>query len=249
MEQALPWHEDDEFWESTGSWLFTDQAWQLSIEEVDQLISLLDLKPPADILDLCCGPGRHALELDRRGFIVTAVDRTENYLKEARRRAEDEGLAVEFIQDDMRNFCRQNSFDVVINMFTAFGYFENDSEEQQVLDNVFQSLRSGGKFVLQLKGREVLARIFLPRDWRHRNGVIVLEERIPSEDWSFLENRLIIINGLERKEFKFKVRNYSASELKVLLLKTGFKNIGIYGDLDGSPYDHTAKWLVMVGEK
>ena len=249
MDTPGAWHEDDEFWKSTGSWLFSDEATRLAAVEVDQIISLLNLKPPADILDLCCGTGRHSLEFDRRGFIVTGVDRTDHYLSEARKRAEEEGLAVEFIFNDMRQFCQPKSFDVILNLFTAFGYFEDPLEECRVLENVYKSLRDGGVFLLDLMGREVLARKFHPRDWRQRDGVIILEERTPSEDWAFLENRLILIEGSKRKEFVLKVRNYSASELKTLLLESSFKDIKLFGDFDGSPYDHQAKRLIAVAYK
>ena len=83
------------------------------------IVSLLKIDPGASILDLCCGPGRHSLELSRRGFSLTGVDRTKSYLEKARKQAETEGLKVEFIQEDMRSFCKSNTFDVVINLFTS----------------------------------------------------------------------------------------------------------------------------------
>src|SRR5881628_13799 len=74
-----PWHEQDEFWEAFGPTLFSERHWSTAPVEVDGIISLLRLQPGMSIVDLCCGPGRHSLEFARRGFQVTAVDRTTRY--------------------------------------------------------------------------------------------------------------------------------------------------------------------------
>ena len=89
-----PWYEQDEFWEAFGQTLFAERHWSAAPAEVDGVISLLRLQPGTSILDLCCGPGRHSLELTRRGFRVTGVDRTRHYLDKAATQAEREGLKI-----------------------------------------------------------------------------------------------------------------------------------------------------------
>ena len=74
------WHEDDNFWETMAPKLFPEERMKFTPKEVDKIISLLEISPDAYILDLCCGPGRHSLELARRGFKVLGVDRTLKYL-------------------------------------------------------------------------------------------------------------------------------------------------------------------------
>ena len=249
MGKPKPWHEDDEFWSSIHDWIFSEPMWESAVDEINNMITLLDLKPPAKILDLCCGAGRHALEFSRRGFKVTGVDRTVSYLDEALEKASHENLKVNFLQGEMRQYCESDTYDLIINMNSAFGYFEDFDEEKLVLKNVFDSLRPGGKFLVDLLGREVLLRIYQPRDWNIRGGAMILEERIPNDDWTFIENRWILIQGLARKEFRFKIRNYAGSELKSMLFETGFKKVNLYGWVDGSPYDHRARRLIAVAEK
>lgn len=243
------WHEDDEFWETWASFMFTKRHWETAPVDVEQLISLLALKLDISILDLCCGPGRHSLELAHCGFRVTGVDRTKKYLDEAKRRAKSKKLNIEFIQDDMRKFCRPDSFDVVLNLYTSFSYFKDPEEDKQVLKNVYTSLKNGGKFVIELMGKEILARIFLARDWQEQNGVYMLQERKICDNWSWIENRWIMIKENEIHEFKAEHRLYSAAELNDLLIDVGFRKIDFYGDLDGSPYDNTAKRLIGVAQK
>jgi SAM-dependent methyltransferase len=243
------WYEKDEFWETMANLMFAGPRWAAAPVEIEEVVALLRVKPPATILDLCCGPGRHSLELARRGFHVTGVDRTLSYLEKARQQAAAEKLEIEFVQEDMRRFSRPDAFDGVINLFTSFGYFENPAEDRQVLVNLHRSLKPGGALVMDTVGKEVLARIFRERDWREEDGVILLEERRISHDWSWIDNRWILLKDQSRREFRVSHRIYSAAELSGLLKDCGFASVETYGDLAGSPYDHLATRLVTVARK
>ncbi|NIN00546.1 MAG: methyltransferase domain-containing protein [candidate division Zixibacteria bacterium] len=243
------WYEDEAFWETWAPFMFSKERWENAAEEVANLISLLKIDPGASVLDLCCGPGRHSLELARRGFSVVGVDRTETYLEKARKQAETEGLDVEFIREDMRSYCKPDSFDAAINLFTSFGFFEDKKEDETVIQNVNRSLKGGGIFLIDTMGKEILARIFRERDWQEINGAIMLEERKVTKDWSWMENRWILLKGGKTQEFRFSLRPYSAAELTKLLTECGFAETEVYGNLAGAPYDHKAKRLVVVAQK
>jgi SAM-dependent methyltransferase len=229
--------------------LFSERRRADAPGEVDQIVALLKLTPPARILDLCCGIARHSLELARRGFRVTGVDITEMYLKEARNRAAEEKLNLELIRFDMREFRRPNTFDAALNMFTSFGYFPDPNEDRRVAENVYQSLRRGGVFLIDVMGKEVLARIFRERDWHEEDGILVLQEHKLSQNWSWIENRWTIITQDRRTTFTVSHRLYSAAELVVLLGGCGFREVQVYGGLDGTPYDQNARRLVAVARK
>jgi SAM-dependent methyltransferase len=243
------WHEQDGFWMKWAPVMFHQHRWEQAQEEVANIISLLKIGPEASVLDLCCGPGRHSLQLARRGFSVTAVDRTKTYLEKARKQAESEGFRIKFVEDDMRRFCRPTSFDVAINLFTSFGYFEDISDDKKVITNVYRSLKDKGVFLIDIMGKEVLARIFRERDWYERDNIMVLEERKVCANWSWIENRWLMIKDGTMEECKISHRIYSAVELATLLSDCGFNAIGVYGDLTGTPYDHSAKRLVLVAHK
>ncbi|MGB8226623.1 MAG: class I SAM-dependent methyltransferase [Sedimentisphaerales bacterium] len=247
--QKKQWYEDENFWNTFAPMMFNQKRLGDTAGEVDQIIKLSGIKKGARILDLCCGFGRHSLELARRGYNVTGVDLTEEYLAKARRKAKAEGLNIQFIRSDMSRFCLLDSFDAAINMFTAFGYFENPADDRRVLSNMYCSLRKGGRLIIDIIGKEILARIFSPRDWQQENGRIFLEERKVRQDWSWIDNRWILLENGRRKEFKFGHRLYSAAELTGLLKDCGFKSVNIYGDFTGADYDHNAKRLIAVARK
>ena len=241
------WFERDAFWEDNARFLFGEDRMEKASSEVDQILEHLRLAPGAAILDLCCGPGRHSLELARRGFRVTGVDRTEGYLELARARAEERGLEVELVRSDMREFARPGGFDGAINIYTSFGYFEQERDDLRVLQNLRESLRPGAPLVMDLMGKEVLARKFRERDWSAtEDGTLVLEERRILEGWSRVESTWTPIRGTRRQESRLTVRVYSAVELGKALLSAGFSSVELFGDLEGIPYDHEARRLVAV---
>ncbi|MCJ7624105.1 MAG: class I SAM-dependent methyltransferase, partial [Anaerolineaceae bacterium] len=227
------WHESDDFWETMAPKMFGERAWTSAPEYIENLVRLLDLHPGEAVLDMCCGPGRHSLELTRRGFKVTGVDRTSAYLEMARKRTAEEDLDVEYVEEDMRKFCRPDSFDAATLLYTSFGYFEDQDENRQVLVNIHKSLKNGGKLVVDLMGKEILARIFRERDWFERDGVIFLEDRKVTRNWTWMENNWIMIRGAKRYEFRLTHWIYSAAEIEALLRQSGFKMVEIYGNITG----------------
>ena len=174
---------------------------------------------------------------------------TTHYLEEAKARAEAEQLDIEFVHEDARSFHRPDTFDVVINLYTSFGYFEAPSENMAVLDNIYASLKPGGKLLMELMGKEVLARIFQERDWRQEDDAILLEERKVGKNWDFIEARWILFKGGKKYEHTFYPKLYSAMELCEMLSRSGFREMETFGGLDGSPYDQNANRLTVLGCK
>ena len=246
------WYDQDDFWETFRPTLFSEQRWDAAPTEVDHLLTLLDLEPGAPVLDLCCGPGRHSLELARRGFEVIGVDRTASYLEAARQQANEEGREVEFVQEDMRRFVRPGAFDAAINLFTSFGYFEDPAQDLQVAEHLYTSLKPGGKLVMEMMGKEALARIFQERDWfwlDEEKGVIMLEERKLSQGWGWIESTWTLLRGSERQTYTVSHRLYAGTELAALLRQAGFSSVELFGGLEGVPYDQRARRLVAMAEK
>lgn len=249
MEERPAWHEDEEFWETFREFVFPPEKVEEAAEQVDRLLDLLDLEPGAAVLDVPCGVGRHAIEFADRGFRVTAVDATTTYLETARERARDANVEVEFVHGDMREFRRVESFDAVVNLYTSFGYFEDRADDERVARNVYESLAPGGTLVVSLTSKEVLAGTFRERTWDERDGAYVLQEHAVEDDWSWMENRWIVVADGEVREFTVSHRLYSAFELSELLERVGFGDVTAYGDLEGSDYDEDAERLVVVARK
>ena len=248
MSKCTPWYEDEDFWETIAPIIFQPCHFETAAGEVSGILELVKPEPGARVLDLGCGTGRHSTELAKRGFRVVGVDRNESYIERAGRMSREAGVEVEYVRADMREFCCPGEFDLILNLFTAFGYFEDMSDDRRVADCMAESLAPGGAVVMATTGLEILVRDFRERDWQELDdGTLLLEERRIEDGWRRVVPRWIMIRGTERYETEFPHHPYSAFELRTLLESSGFARTQAYGGLDGSKYDESAKWLVAVG--
>jgi ubiquinone/menaquinone biosynthesis C-methylase UbiE len=218
--------------------------------EVAAIIMLLNLPPGSSILDLCCGPGRHALPLAQQGYRVTGLDQNENFLQQAQSVAEAKGVEVRWLQSDMRTIPFKNEFDAVINIFTSFGYLEDEDEDMRVLQQVQQALKPNGRLLLETVYQPRVLRNHSPHGIiRYKDGLIVLEER--HLDLRGSRNEIVITmlspDG-RRTEHRQSIRIYTLSELARMLAEAGMQLISYHGDLDGSPLTLDSR-LVVLGQK
>lgn len=248
MTMPRPWHEDENFWLAFAPVLFRSSRWSAAEEEMQRASALLALAPGASVLDACCGVGRHSIELARLGYRVTGLDRMGAFLAAAKETAKAEGVAVEFVREDIRRFSRPGYFDGAVSWFTSIGYFSDSEEERLGLENIRRSLKPGGRFVIDMMGKEIVARWFKTNEWFEDEAGYLLSEYRITDDWSRLENRWILITKDAVYDRTFSHRVFSAVELRLLLLESGFKRVEIFGDADRIPYDQDAKRLIAIAE-
>ncbi len=245
----MDWFEDDQFWVRFAPVMFDSARWEDTSWEVDGLLNMTSLSKGTSILDSCCGVGRHSLEFARRGFNVTGVDRTQAYIDAAIESADTENLSIEFILQDVREFCRPETYSLAMNMFTSFGFFSSMEDEKQYIANIHTTLKKGGLFVIDVNGKEILSRDFKPMEEYTENGITVRGEYKIENDFSVLNNHWSIYENSEQYSFQFSHRIYSAVELKELLLECGFQTVSVFGGFDGRPYDNNAQRLITIAQK
>ena len=252
QERGAEWFADKDFWRDFGPLMFDAGRMRRTPRDVDLVAERLGVEP-GRLLDLCCGPGRHALELARRGFRVTGVDLDAAFLAQGRAAADAENLDVELVEMDARAFTRSEAFDAAICMYTSFGYFEDLYDDRLVLANLHASLRPGGRLLLETMGKESVALSFRSRNWYYPNDfpddIFMLENRIVGA-WERLEMHWKIIRADNTKsEAVLSVRLFSALEITSLLHDAGFRDIEVFGHLDGSPYAEGASILVATATR
>lgn len=202
--------------------------------EVDFIVAAAAIQPHSNILDLCCGQGRHGLELARRGFKhVMGVDRSRYLIRLAKKRAQTEGLSVAFKEGDARNpRLAENSFDCVAIMGNSFGYFSNKQDDEKVLYSVGKLLRPSGQIVLDITDGAHMSENFDRRSWEWIDEHhFVCRERTISADGERLISREVIVNdetGVIADQF-YAERLYTRESIGKLLEKTGFRNIRHHG--------------------
>ncbi len=243
------WFDDDSFWEDLYPFMFPDSRFEAAPEQVEKLLALT--RPPGKIaLDLCCGPGRCSVALAGNGFKVTGVDRTAFLLNKARARARAAKVKIEWVRSDMRDFRRPNAFDLAISMFTSFGYFDDKREDLLVLGNILESLKPGGVFLVDVMGKERLARVMQPTTSDVLpDGTKLVQRHEIFDDWTRVRNEWILIRKGKAKSRGFHHTIYSGQELRDRMESVGFADVRLYGNLDGDEYGRDAQRLIAVGRR
>ncbi len=216
-------------------------------EEAERLVGLLAARGwiAADerVLDLACGGGRHAEALRRLGVRVTGLDLSVLLLNTARRRG---GCC--YVRGDMRSLpFADGAFDVVVNLFTSFGYFARDGEHQRVLRAITRVLRRGGRFVLDYLNAPALRAGLVPRDERAFGDAVVVQERSLSPDGRFVQKSIHLSH--DSRTFTERVRLYERGELERMEREVGLHPVEALGDYDGGPYDAGSPRLILMAEK
>ncbi len=243
------WFEDEAYWERVYPFIFPELGSQAVENETDRVLELAGLKD-GDVLDMACGPGRYVMALAKKGFKVTGVDLSPFLLRRAMARAGEETVDVELVQDDMRRFVRPEAYDLVINLNTSIGYFDDKQDDLRVFENMHRSLRKGGVLVIDVMGKEVLARGFVPTSSEElTDGRLLVQRREVFDDWTRIRNQWVVVEGDSTTTFRFHLTVYSGQELKDRLMKVGFDDVKLFGDVDGSEYGLAARRLIAVARR
>ncbi|MCR9162198.1 MAG: class I SAM-dependent methyltransferase [Nannocystaceae bacterium] len=244
------WFAQPDFWERIYPLMFSPDGDDLAHEEVANLLDLTG-KTGGRALDLCCGPGRHAVSMAKRGFDVTGLDISDFLLARAKERAASAKVQIDWVNEDMRNYAMPEGFDLVINLHTSFGYFAQQSDDMKVLRNIAASLAEGGAVVLDVVGKEALAGQ-LPLDRQptvEHDGSLLIERVEVVEDWGRARVEWMFIQGDTVQRFDFEHTLYSGKELRELMNWAGLSDVSLFGGLDGRPYGPGAERLVAVGRR
>ena len=219
-------------------------------KEVQGILKFLDLKPKAKLLDLCCGYGRHCIELSQKGFRITGYDLSRFFIERACKSAQALGLKIDFVEGDMRKIPFEEEFDACINMFTSFGFFEREEDDSKVLRGVNKALKPGGKFLLDTINREYLIRNFQARRWVKRGDFVMLEESFFDLFSNRIETtRTLIFEDNKRREYSISLRTYTLSEMIDLLNEANFTLEGVHGDFELREYGLDSPRMILISTK
>lgn len=218
-------------------------------KEADFIQSVLEISPPAPLLDVPCGNGRISIELASRGFTVTGVDISESFLKEARAASGQNGLAIEWQLREMRDLPWQARFDGVVCFGNSFGYLD-DRGNSDFLKTIHRVLMPGGQFVLDASS---VAENVLPRIQDHTEMEIGDIRFIEDNRYDHLSGRLeteytfVRANQTEKKFGSHRI--YTYRELQTLLSEAGFTECQAFGSIDREPFKFGSQGLFFLASK
>jgi len=209
----------------------------------------LKLKKRSALLDLCCGPGRHAVEFAKKGLKVTGYDFSKEYLKEAAARAKNRKATLRLARGDMRALKYKSEFDAAVNLFTSFGYFRKFSDDLKVLKGVARGLKPGGRFMLDIVHGDFVRKPFHPRNWaKMPDGSYHLEENVLKKDGAF-NTWTVLKAGKKPVRRSFFTRLYDKKTISAALKKAGLKPMKFWGNFRGQPLSQKRNRLIVLAVK
>lgn len=236
---------------------FFDADWQRYMETVpaavtrrqaDFVVGRLELEPGARVLDLACGTGRIAIALARRGMRVTGLDISERSIRLAERSARRAAVDVRFVRADMRQLEEVAAYDGVVNLYTSFGYFAREEDDELTLAAARRAMVTGGGFLLDTVNPVALAARFSPREWTEfPDGTVVAQERRYDHvsgrihaTWTFIP-----ATG-PRDRLEHSVRAYTAAELHAMLARACLPVTGAWGGFDGRALGEGTRTILVA---
>lgn len=211
---------------------------------INELIAYLDPPENSKILDLCCGKGRHTAEIARKGYEVTGADLSVNSIE----RAKSNYPEGRFVVHDMRAPINFGSFDIVFNLFTSFGYFDDIEDNSKVLSSVNAAMHEGGILIIDyLNARKVIqslvkserlirSEIEFEIERRVENGVIIKRINFSDQGTSYT--------------FEEKVQALELEDFRTLLTDNGFEIVNVFGNYSLTSFDENeSDRLILCARK
>ncbi|KMZ41535.1 MULTISPECIES: class I SAM-dependent methyltransferase [Bacillales] len=216
--------------------------------EIANLLERLPVKDTGRVLDLCCGSGRHSRALARRGYEVVGVDLSPVLLQLAEEQNTYPQLS--FARCDMRDIPFHEEFDIVVNLFTSFGYFSTDEENANVIRNMAQALKTKGEVVIDFLNAAYVIDNLVPHSTKEVSGMLIKEDRWVQD--GFVKKRILISDesSNEPREYMEQVRLFSAEQMIAMLTEAGFEKIQVFGNYLFEKYvEHESPRMIFYAVK
>lgn len=221
---------------------------------IERLTQWLQLPLDAKVLDLGCGWGRHTRSLAELGYLATGLDLSPRLIAKARenflRPGDPVSERLTFCNGDMRDFQLDTEFDLVANLFTSLGYFEDEDQDLKVICNVHRHLKSDGLFVLDFFNKETILSELSESEYRcgalfdtqirrslHKDQLIKTIEIIPGQA------------GDKPRTFVEKVRCYEPERLHAMLSACGFVVAQHWGTYQLTPAEPGSPRCILLARK
>ena len=213
---------------------------------ITRLVKHLKIPNQSDVLDLACGKGRHSKTLGELGMNVLGTDLSKKSIQGALKKETD---CVHFLVHDMREVIPNRDFDVIFNLFTSFGYFENEDENEKVLKGIYDMLRPNGYFIFDFLNLERTLADLVEKESKEIDGIRFDIER--NFDGKFIKKSIAVVDDGKEHHFEEKVRVFRFDEIKEMMRKQGLIATEVFGDFELNPYDeqHSERMILICKKK
>lgn len=209
------------------------------------LVRRLSLQKDMKLIDLACGKGRHSIFLNQLGYDVRGVDLAAHSIAEAKK-SENEHLHFEV--QDLRNLSFSSEFDVALNLFTSFGYFDCDDTNKKVISQVHKILKPGGLVVIDFMNVDVVLKNLVPHEVKEIEGISFdITKRV---EHGKINKRIVFTDQDKEYSFNEEVQVLTRADFEKLLSEGGFELVHTYGNYKLDQFDAaTSDRLILIAKK
>jgi len=212
---------------------------------IDNLVQHLQIPTGSKLIDIACGKGRHATYFNSLGFDVIGVDLSPNSIASAK---ENKNTTLQFAEHDMRELYQENNFDVVTNLFTSFGYFKNNKDEQKAINAMASNLKLGGFLVIDFMNVEKVIANLVLKEQKTIDG-ITFDINRKIEVGHIIKN-IQITDGAIKQHFQEKVKAITLTNYSKFITTAGLKIIDIFGNYKLEDFNAiTSDRLILICKK
>lgn len=212
---------------------------------IDNLIENLNLTRNSKLIDIGCGKGRHATYFNKKGMNVVGIDLATNSIKEAKKNT---NTTLQFKVHDMREVFKENHFDIATNLFTSFGYFENQNDNIKTLNAIANNLKKDGVLIIDFMNVYKVIHNLVNQEKKIINNITFkIKRRIEKKT---VIKEILIKDQDIKKEFKEKVDLLTLEDFSKLIQKAGLELINIFGNYKLEKFDKKrSERLILIVKK
>jgi len=217
---------------------------------VDTIWDRMNVTPGVRVGDFPCGPGRHSRSFALKGAIVTGIDLSPFMVRRARETVA--GLSPEprILRADLRALPLVPQFDLVANLFTSFGYFEDEIENETVFGELARVVSPGGRLIIETANREAVVANFNRAEQFTFGSLQVDIRRELIESGRRVEKRMRLLKDGRERRIVERVRLYRPEEMESLARTKGLTVLELWGDYEGHPYTtHSPRMILIAGKR
>jgi len=213
--------------------LYRDRDYQEAHAFIDKIVKYFDLHSTDAILDLACGKGRHSIYLNEKGYNVVGVDLSAQNITFASQYGNDR---LHFYRHDMREVFRESTFDYVLNMFTSFGYFDDQHENQMAISAIEKGLKPSGYLLLDFLNPYKVINNLLPEAIKVVDGIEFHITKHLSED-NYIVKDIRFDHEGKAHHYQERVKAIRRLEFLDFFKSAGLELVDVFGDYQLNAYD------------
>ena len=212
---------------------------------IDNLVTHLQIPKKSAILDIACGKGRHCIYFNKKDMHVEGIDLSLNSIDNAKK---DENATLQFTVHDMRKVFKKNTFDIVTNLFTSFGYFEKTEDEQKTINAMALNLMQDGILIIDFMNSKKVIRKLVNFEKKKVDGITFRISR--SIDRNYIIKDIVFSNNGENHQFQEKVKALTLTDFSSLISNAGLKIIDTFGNYRLEDFNAlTSERLIIICKK